>query len=576
MEPDVILVVDDEPAILETYRDYLLPARPAATRVRTSRLAAGGSRARNAGSPGFRILLAHSGEEAVELVRAEMDAGGHVTCGFFDMRMPGGMDGLETIRAVRALDPRILVAIVTAYQDRSLDDIAPLFAGGHEDEWDYLNKPFTEPEIAQKARNLVASWHRRRLEERYLAELEEQVEERTRELSRKAKELEEALADLQRTQSQLVHKERLAAVGQLCAGLAHEINTPASYALHDLRHLLVRGVVTHPADQDVLQTAVDGVQRIAEISRELRLFALDDRGEHEDVDINMIVDRALRVANRPLHAQGDVVVRRGIVPLVRGDAGQLAQIVVTLLLHTSHALDIKRRSENVIVVTTEARGPDAVIRIADNGAGMAKDRVERVFEPFFAQRSAGSGLGLSVARRLVERHNGSIIATSEPGRGTSFEVVLPGAPPHEVELPTSAAPGSGPRLRLLIIDDDPILLAMYRRWLGDYYDLETAEGAAAGFEALERDERYDAILCDVMMPDVSGIDFFHTLRGRRPDLAERLIFVTGGIFTEEAQSGLEDAGRPCLFKPFEIEELVECLDELRRPWSEGAVPEAAW
>jgi signal transduction histidine kinase len=567
LEADVILVVDDEPAILETYRDYLVPPRAGAPRVRSSRLAP--PPREPAAAPSYRVLLARSGEEAVELVRAELAAGGHVTCGFFDMRMPGGMDGLATIRRVRELDPRVLVAIVTAYQDRSFDELGPTFAGGHEDEWDYLNKPFTEPEIAQKARNLVASWHRRRREERYVAELsavnrtlEERVAERTKALEQKARALEHALAELQRTQHQLVHKERLAAIGQLCAGLAHEINTPATYALLDIRHLLAAAAVPDAADLEVLRNAADGVQRIAEISRELRVFANDDEGEQVVLRVDAVLDRALRIANRPLHAQGDVILRRGPTPPVRGDADQLVQVLVTLLLNAVEALDPRRRASNVIVVTTEARGDHAVIRVADNGVGLPDAHLTRVFEPFFAQRSKGSGLGLSVARRLVEGHGGVITVSSEQGRGSAFEVLLPAAPLSE-EPP--APPASAPILtrRLLLVDDDPNLLKSYQRWLGRHYEVETALGADAALTLLEQGEVFDAILCDVMMPEVSGLDLHRLIGERWPEQAARVIFVTGGVFTDEAQEALTRAARPCLFKPFDLDELETSLRDLR-------------
>jgi signal transduction histidine kinase len=578
---DTILVVDDEPAILETYRDYLTPPRTAVARARSSRVSPPPSRP--GGPPQYQLLLAQGGEEAVELVRAEMAIGGRVLCGFFDMRMPGGIDGLETIRRVRALDPRILIVIVTAYQERSFDDIAPLFAGGHEDEWDYLNKPFTEPEIAQKARNLVASWYRRRREEHYVEELcavnrslEDRVRERTLALEQEAQALERALSELTSTQRQLVHKERLAAIGQLCAGLAHEINTPATYALLDLRFLLARRAVTEPDLADVLNNVREGVEHIASITRELRAFSRSDEGRFEDVDLNEVVARALRIANRPLHLQADIVIRRGEGPCVRGDAGQLVQVVVVLLLNATQALDARRRAENVILVTTERRGDEVVLRVSDNGVGIHPDHLDRIFEPFFTTKAAwsGTGLGLSVGRRIVENHRGTLRVETELSVGASFEVALPAAPSARAEAPRDPVPsGVRPRrLRLLVVDDDPHLLAACRRWLARRYDVETACGGAAGIAALEESAAFDAVLCDVMMPGVSGLDLHRIVGKRWPSLSDRVVFMTGGVFADEAQRALDATGRPCLAKPFDLDDVDVCLSEALP--AEGAEPGA--
>jgi signal transduction histidine kinase/ActR/RegA family two-component response regulator len=170
MRSDTVLVVDDEPAILDAYAHYLDPPK-APTVFRSSR--SGGHSPEVKSQIRYRLLRAASGEEAIQLVRRESDAGRPIAAGFFDIKMPGGMDGLETIRAVREIDPDILCAVVTAYNDRSVDDIAHYFPAQRQDEWDYLNKPFNEGEIQQKARNLTSSWHRRRREEAQRHDLEQ-------------------------------------------------------------------------------------------------------------------------------------------------------------------------------------------------------------------------------------------------------------------------------------------------------------------------------------------------------------------------------------------------------------------
>jgi diguanylate cyclase (GGDEF)-like protein len=158
-----ILVVDDEEAILDTYRHYLAPDLDPYV-VRSARMAATRP---GAEKEHYQIVAATSGEQALVLMQTELAAGRRVPCAFFDMKMPGGIDGLETMRRARALDADLLCCVVTAHQEYSIDEINRLFAGGHEDEWDYLNKPFTEAEIRQKARNMIWSWRRRRSQEQH-------------------------------------------------------------------------------------------------------------------------------------------------------------------------------------------------------------------------------------------------------------------------------------------------------------------------------------------------------------------------------------------------------------------------
>ena len=162
-----ILIVDDEKGILENYRHYLT-THPGDGLVRSARVREPPSNepVRDA----FRLLLCETGEMAIETVRLEFDAGRRIQVGFFDMKMPGGIDGLETIRGVRAIDPEIYCVIVTAYHDRSLEEIGRVF-GNADHHWDYLNKPFSGNEIVQKARNGLAQWRLRRRHEQELREM---------------------------------------------------------------------------------------------------------------------------------------------------------------------------------------------------------------------------------------------------------------------------------------------------------------------------------------------------------------------------------------------------------------------
>jgi CheY-like chemotaxis protein len=286
-----------------------------------------------------------------------------------------------------------------------------------------------------------------------------------------------------------------------------------------------------------------------------------------------VVDRAVRVANQVLQAHGDLVIRRGRPPRVRGDAGQLVQVVVLLLLNAARSLDPRRRADNLVSVVTDEHQGRARISVADNGAGMRPEIVERAFEPFVAGSGSGAGLGLSVARRLVENHGGTIMVETELSRGSAFRVSLPAiAATRKTASFSGGSGGSRPsplpasgaraRLRLLFVDDDAPLLSSYQRWLSRRYEVETSLGVEQALEVLAREPSFDAVFCDVMMPGTSGLDLFRAIEERWPALVPRVVFLTGGAFTREAQAELDRTKRPCLFKPFDIEDLEACLAAL--------------
>ena len=238
MENNIILAVDDEVPVLELYRSLLSD--------------------RKVSGVGIELLTVGSGEEAVELVRNEIRNDRRIVGGFFDINLADGMDGIETARRIRSLDQCVICVFVTGYRDRPLDDFEEFFGRGHEDEWDYISKPFTKEEIIQKARNVVASWNRRRELEKKLDEnlrlcekisylndnLKEMVKKRTRELERKNQalaakniELENLLHEVQRKEAQLVHSERFASMGRIAAGIAREMNNPMGYVHSNLATL---------------------------------------------------------------------------------------------------------------------------------------------------------------------------------------------------------------------------------------------------------------------------------------------------------------------------------------------------
>jgi CheY-like chemotaxis protein len=219
----------------------------------------------------------------------------------------------------------------------------------------------------------------------------------------------------------------------------------------------------------------------------------------------------------------------------------------------------RNAAENEVTVTAERAGDDVVVFVRDNGVGMTPAQLEKVFDPFFTTKDVGrgTGLGLSICHTIVERSGGSISAESQPGEGTTFEIRLPIARLATLDAESSAVEASE-NVRLLLIDDDTRVLEATRRLLSLTYDVETASSVS---EAKERvlNASFDAVICDVMMPDTNGIEFHAWLRENQPDLAERFAFYTGGAIGPSIQNGLSDADVPVIGKPLERRALDKVL-----------------
>ncbi len=486
--PSTILVVDDEVGILEAYRYYLSPpSRPAG--VVSHRLT------RRDSAPGAgvaRVIAASTGEQAVELVRAELAGGGRIQAAFFDMKMPGGIDGVETIRRVLALDPEVMCVVVTAYTDQPLDEIRALFGPGRQDDWDYLNKPFNANEVIQKGRNAVATWWRRRQEEAdalALAEanagLEAKIAERTQslldtnaELGRSHAAMAQVLADLQAAndrlrvemmeRARLEGERRLASklegIGQLAAGIAHEINTPTQYILSnaELLELVVRDLLPevapmidaagrHAPDAELRARAVQlgaelptvsgelseaigsvlrGAQSIARIVGAMREFARADAPEMCPADLNRALHTTLEVVRNEYRDVAEIELDLAEVPPVCCHVGEIQQVMANLIVNAAHAVAGRRQKATGRIRIASRHDPArdrVVISVTDNGVGIPGEHRERVFDPFFTTKEVGrgTGQGLTIARNVVSRHGGELGFESDVGVGTRFDLALP-------------------------------------------------------------------------------------------------------------------------------------------------------
>lgn len=388
-------------------------------------------------------------------------------------------------------------------------------------------------------------------------------------------------------QNRLMQAERLAAVGMLAAGVAHEINNPLAYVLLNLKYL-ERELPLAASDPSripkLLQHLTDashGASRVHAIVKDLRSFARTDTETPTAVDLNPIIDAAITMAEVSLTGKGTIHTKLLSRSPVVGVPAKLEQVVLNLLMNAIQSLDGSNPDNSITVETTESVDGHIRLTITDNGVGLDSQLQERVFDPFFTTkpRGMGTGLGLPICRRIVESFGGRIWLTPL-GVGTRATVELQNAhtgfdaqeshdskhpssssksAPHSSAVSTPRAPHTRPRV--LIIDDESGVATMLARFLESTYEVKHTTGAREALNLLQ-ESSYDAILCDVMMPGMSGIELYEQLKVRAPGLDERVIFMTGGGLHPEVNAFLRAADRPKLEKPFDVRELKRLLQDL--------------
>jgi CheY-like chemotaxis protein/anti-sigma regulatory factor (Ser/Thr protein kinase) len=254
---------------------------------------------------------------------------------------------------------------------------------------------------------------------------------------------------------------------------------------------------------------------------------------------------------------------------VTADDGRLAQVFINLLVNAAHAIPEGRSNDNRITVRTCTDGDGrAVIEIEDTGRGIPPDVQSRVFDPFFTTKGIGegTGLGLSICHGIISGIGGQISIDSAVERGTTVKVVLPAAPeqpaaPPPVDRAPAAAHGAR-RHRVMLVDDEPLVANSIERLLRRDYDVTIASCGQDAIDHITGGERFDAIVSDVMMPNMTGIELIEELQRLAPDQAERLIFLSGGAFTAQTRERLDQLGAPQLEKPVSASELRACLAQL--------------
>jgi PAS domain S-box-containing protein len=366
---------------------------------------------------------------------------------------------------------------------------------------------------------------------------------------------------------QVLQQEKVAAISQLVSGVAHELNNPLASVMAFTQLLL--GTENSAAEQqDALQTIHEEARRAAKIVANLLTFAREHPLQRTLTNVSDLVASTLDVRAHALHVHG-VTLDRALDPAIPptwADGFQLQQVFLNLLANAEQALD-GWTGERRISVSTSYDSDAIIISVADTGPGIAASEVDRIFNPFYTTRPVGkgTGLGLSISDGIVREHGGTIRVESEPGKGTTMIVEFPVVPPPGVPRPPSFTPG-GRRRRpgaqhILVVDDEPAIRAAISRYFGGLGHSVDAVGSA--IEALARldGQRYDVILLDLRMPDMSGEALYQELLQRDPQHAACTVFLTGDVRGVDSQAFLERAGRPSVEKPFNFDDLARVVLE---------------
>jgi PAS domain S-box-containing protein len=373
------------------------------------------------------------------------------------------------------------------------------------------------------------------------------------------------ITERRRLELQLQLTDRMASVATLSAGVAHEINNPLAYVLANLDYVLSR-IDQLPEDltevRKALEDARGGATRVGKIVRDLRTFSRAGDAERTEVDVRRALQGAITLAQSEIRQRAQLSMELGPVPPVLGNAHRIGQVFLNLLVNAAQAIPPGEPARHLVQATT-ALDPDGRVRIeiADTGAGIPAEVLPRIFDPFFTTRAIGKGLGLGLAivHGIVTDLDGEVVVRSEPGRGSTFTVLLPPArhgaalaairPLLTPEPMPSVLPVPGEGTDILVIDDEPMVGRAITRMLSPPHRVACV-GSAAEALALLPTRRFDTIVCDLMMPEMTGMELYERMLAETPALAARMVFLTGGAFTREAAEFLESVPNPRLEKPF--------------------------
>ncbi len=377
------------------------------------------------------------------------------------------------------------------------------------------------------------------------------------------------VTDQKMLQEQLIQSEKMSAIGQLVSGVAHELNNPLA-GISAFAQLLLTEKRFPPDQRTAAEMIYAEARRASRIVQNLLTFARQHKPERTPTGVNQVLDDTLELRGYELRVRGIEVTRDydEQIPETMADAHQLQQVFLNLVTNAEQAMEKSPRESQRLIVRTRRTGAVIRIDVEDTGPGIPPNLLERIFNPFFTTKPTGSGtgLGLSISLGIVREHEGRIWAENAPQGGARFIVEVP-IVTHRASGESQAiplVPPQGDRLQILVVDDEASVRVSLQRYLaGRGHEVETT---SSGREALGRlrEGRFDAVIVDMRMPDVSGEELYRELQTTDPGHADRIIFTTGQLVDEQVRTFLASTGRPCVPKPFEFAAFDQALPAARR------------
>jgi signal transduction histidine kinase len=426
-----ILIIDDNPSIHQDFRKILTAGDSAVSLDALEAAIFGSSQPKGKGEYSFEVDSASQGEEGVQRVREAAEAGQPYALAFVDIRMPPGIDGVETTSRLWQADKDLQVVLCSAYADYSWEEVAQRL--GVNQRLLILRKPFDNIEVRQMAHALAQKWDLSRQSQRREEELAQAVKERTAELEAANARLRQEMEDRAKLETKLALSQRREALGRLASGMANEISSPLGFVSTNLNHLrqalekMNAGVDDPEELLEACRDAITGTERLKRIVNDVKLFARVGPQPGVAVDVRKVLDEAFTRASWALEPRIQrVLEHRETSPVLASEEG-LAHVLVNLLVNAAQALP-EAHPEPRIRVSLSAQGSDVLIEIQDNGSGIEAEHLEHIFEPFYTTKPGGTGLGLSICHSIITGFGGDITVDSTPGKGTTFRVKLPKAP----------------------------------------------------------------------------------------------------------------------------------------------------
>ena len=375
------------------------------------------------------------------------------------------------------------------------------------------------------------------------------------------------LSDRKRMEARVARTEQLASMGMLIAGVSHEINNPLGFVVGNLEELVDKPAIkADPCTKEAAEDAYQGAKRIASIVEDLQTFIKSDNEQMELVDIGETVQRTIRLAQPKVRHRAEISVHVDKLPRFWTNEGRVSQVLLNLIYNAAEAMPADRRvDENRISVVAGISPSSLVISVEDNGRGISKPHLKRVFDPFYSTRKGegGTGLGLTISSSVIQQIGGFMEARSEIGKGSQFTIHLPLPEAGSAPLVATEAPADRPTpvvipadasLKSLVVDDEPAIRRLITRVLSSYGSVTTAASGRAAQQLLDSNDEFDIVICDVIMKDGDGAALYDWITEHRPQLANRVLFITGMTHPESTRPNV-----PVIQKPFTTQRFLSAI-----------------